>query len=164
MKYSGSGFSVNSEAPEDGNYSLNRHVPSEQFEMPTYLNLGLSYDYYFDANNPNPEDQQSSEEYKPKHRGTIIANFTSNSFNNDYLGGALEYAFKETFMLRAGYRHESKIGDQALSTTFYTGVCAGATIKFRVGETGPNLAIDYSFRSTRRPANGVHVITLRMMR
>ncbi len=164
MKYSGSGFSVNSEAPEDGNYTLNRQIPSEQFEMPTYLNLGLSYDYYFDANNPNPEDQQSSEEYVPKHRGTIIANFTSNSFNNDYIGGALEYAFKETLMLRAGYRHESKIGDQALSTTFYTGICAGATVKFRVGETGPNLAIDYSYRSTRRPNNGVHVITLRMMR
>ena len=164
MKYSGSGFAINSEAPEDGSYTLNRQIPSEQFEMPTYLNLGLSYDFYLDQNTVNPEDQQSSEEVKPKHRATVMANFTSNSFNNDYLGGGVEYAFKETFMLRAGYRHEKNIGDASLSTTFYTGIAAGATINFRIGETGPKMGLDYSFRPTKRPANGVHTITLRVMR
>ncbi len=112
----------------------------------------------------NPEEAQSTEEFVPKHRATVMANFTSNSFNNDYIGGAVEYAFKETIMLRGGYRHESKIGDQALSTTFYTGLCAGATVMFKIGETGPKMALDYSFRSTRRPNNGVHTFSLRIMR
>lgn len=166
MKYEGSGFAIQSEAPEDasGSYLLNRNVPTEQFEMPTYLNIGVSYDFYLDENRINPEDAQSSEEYTPKHRATVMGNFTSNSFNNDYIGGAVEYAFKETIMLRGGYRYESKIGNPDLSTTFYTGLCAGATVKFRAGETGPQFALDYSYRTTRRPTNGVHAFTLRVMR
>lgn len=164
MKYSGSGFSVNSEAPQDGTYTLNRQIPSAQFEMPTYLNLGVSYDFYLDQNTVNPEDAQSSEEFVPKHRLTAMANFTSNSFNNDYIGAAFEYGFKETFMVRGGYRYENKIGDKALSTTFYTGLCAGASVNFSIGETGPKMALDYSYRTTRRPNNGVHTITLRLMR
>lgn len=164
MRYSGSGFSVNSEAPEDGNYTLNRQIPSEQFEMPTYLNIGLAYDFYLDENRVNPEDAQSSEEFVPKHRATVLGSFTSNSFNNDYIGAGVEYAFKETIMLRGAYRYESKIGDAALSTTFYTGFSAGATVQFKVTETGPNLALDYSYRPTRRPSNGVHTISLRITR
>lgn len=164
MRYSGSGFSINSEAPEDETYTINRQIPSEQFEMPTYLNIGLSYDFYLDKNTVAAEDAQSTEKPQPKHRLSPMANFTSNSFNNDYIGGAVEYAFKETFMIRGGYRYENKIGDQALSTTFYTGLCGGATVKFRVGETGPQLALDYSYRSTRRPNNGIHAFTLRLMR
>lgn len=164
MKYTGSGFLVNSEAPEDESYTINRQIPSEQFEMPTYLNIGLSYDFYLDENKVSPEEAQSTEAFVPKHRASVMANFTSNSFNNDYIGAGVEYAFKETLMLRGGYRHESKIGDQALSTTFYTGLCAGASVMFKVGETGPKMALDYSFRSTKRPNNGVHTISLRIMR
>lgn len=164
MRYSGSGFSINSEAPEDESYTLNRQIPSEQFEMPTYLNFGLSYDFYLDENTVAPEDAQSSEPVEPKHRATVMGNFTSNSFNNDYIGGAVEYAFKETLMIRGGYRYESKIGNRDLSTTFYTGICAGATVNFRVGETGPKMALDYSYRGTRQPANGMHTISLRLMR
>jgi len=164
MRYTGSGFSINSEAPEDESYTINRQIPSEQFEMPTYLNLGISYDFYLDENRVSTEDAQSTEETTPKHRLTTMANFTSNSFNNDYIGGALEYGFQETIMLRAGYRYENKIGDQALSTTFYTGLCAGATVQFRIAESGPKMALDYSFRSTKRPNNGIHTISLRIMR
>lgn len=164
MKYEGSGFAINSEAPQDGSYSLNRKIPSADFEMPTYLNIGVSYDFYLDENRINPEDMQSTEEFTPKHRASVMGNFTSNSFNNDYIGGAVEYAFKETIMLRGGYRYESKIGDADLSTTFYTGLCAGATVKFNIGETGPTCALDYSYRSTRRPNNGVHTFSLRVMR
>lgn len=164
MQFRGSGFSINTAAPEDGSYTLNRQIPTAGFEMPTYLNLGLSYDIYLDENRINPEDAQSTEMVKPKHRATIMGNFTSNSFNSDYIGGAVEYAFKETFMLRGGYRYEKKIGDAKLSTTFYTGICAGATIQFKIAEKGPKMALDYSFRPTRQPANGVHMVSLRFMR
>lgn len=164
MRYSGAGFAINSEAPADESYTINRQIPSEQFEMPTYLNLGLAYDFYLDEGTVNPEDAQSTESTDPKHRLTAMANFTSNSFNNDYLGLAAEYAFKETVMLRAGYRYESKINDKVLSTTFFTGLSAGATVQFKIGETGPQMALDYSYRTTRQPNNGVHAITLRIMR
>jgi hypothetical protein len=93
-----------------------------------------------------------------------MASFTSNSFNNDYLGLGVEYGFREMVMLRAAYRYEKDISSTLSGTTFYTGIAAGATIQKQIGETGPTLAIDYSFRGTQRPSNGVHVFTLRLIR
>ncbi|OJW82930.1 MAG: hypothetical protein BGO69_02520 [Bacteroidetes bacterium 46-16] len=156
MRFSGSGFSINSDAPENANYQLNRTVPSEKFEMPTYLSMGASYDFFLD------ENHLKSENDKPKHRLSVLINFTSNSFINDYIGGGLEYSFHDMLMLRGGYRYEKGIGSDN-SVTMYTGVCAGATIQHGIGENGPILALDYSYRPTARPANGVHTISLRLM-
>lgn len=157
MRFSGSGFSLNGEAPNSDQYELNRATPTEKFEMPTYLGFGVAYDFFLDENHLQNEDDQ------PKHRATIMGNFTSNSFYSDFLGLGAEYSFKEIFMLRAGYRYENKGGDNP-SRTFYTGVSAGATVQYRIGETGPKMAIDYSFRPTQQPANGVHTFSLRLMR
>lgn len=166
MRFTGNGFSINSEAPENESYQLNRLTPSEKFEMPTYLNFGLAYDFYLDEKHTDNSNDQSAEAAgaKPNHRITPMASFTSNSFNNDYLGLGVEYAFHETFMLRGAYRYEKNIGSDLGRTTLYTGISAGATIQHRIGETGPVLAIDYSFRPTARPANGVHVFSVRLVR
>ena len=67
-------------------------------------------------------------------------------------------------MLRAAYRYENSITDADNSTTFYTGLAAGATVQYQIGDDGPKLALDYAFRPTRQPANGVHTISLRFMR
>ncbi|MBS1690519.1 MAG: hypothetical protein JSS96_17435, partial [Bacteroidetes bacterium] len=56
------------------------------------------------------------------------------------------------------------IGNTATSTTMYTGFAVGATVQKALGDKGPKFALDYSFRPTDRPANGVHVISLRFMR
>lgn len=162
MRFSGSGFSTEN-ISERGEYSMNTLVPAEKFEMPTYLNFGVAYDFYLDENNVAAADAQATEVAKPKHRLTGMANFTSNSFNNDFLGAGVEYSFKEMFMLRGAYRYERAIGT-ANSTTMYTGISAGATVQTRIGETGPTLAIDYSFRPTQRPSTGVHVFSLRFIR
>lgn len=157
MRFSGHGFSFDAQMPGNlTNQEFNGQVPTEKFEMPTYLNFGVSYDFYLD------EKRLKSEDDLPKHRATLMANFTSNSFNNDYLGGGVEYAFREQFMIRGAYRHESGIGGPQ-SPTFYTGLSAGATIQQGLGENGPILALDYSYRPTARPNNGVHTISLRLM-
>lgn len=158
MRFSGSGFSINGEAAPDATYELNRQTPTEKFEMPTYLNFGVAYDFYLD------EKRLKSAEDQPKHRATVMGGFTSNSFNNDLFGLGVEYSFKETFMVRGAYRYERGIGDATESTTFYTGFSAGASVAHRIGETGPRMALDYSYRPTQRPANGVHVFSLRFMR
>ncbi|MCD6064130.1 MAG: hypothetical protein K0R82_2041 [Flavipsychrobacter sp.] len=157
MKFTGSGFAVESEAPESEIYTLNRETPSEKFAMPTYLNFGVAYDFYLDEN--RLKDPESG----PKHRLTAMANFTSNSFNSDYIGGGFEYAFREIFMLRGGYRYENDITNRSTGT-FYSGYSAGATVQHRIGEKGPKLGLDYSFRPTHTPANGVHTFSLRFMR
>ncbi len=156
MKFTGPGFSFDSESP-DGTYEISRQSPTERFEMPTYLNIAGAYDFYLD------EKKLAKESDKPKHRLTIMAGFTSNSFNNDYIHGGLEYGYRDMLMLRAGYRYEKNIGNDELSTTFFTGFAAGATVMTQLGEGGPRLAIDYSFRPTHHPDNGVHVVSMRFM-
>jgi hypothetical protein len=155
MRYSGGGFAVDAQAPAS-TYSMSVDVPSEKFEMPTYLNFGLAYDFYLDANHLKSEDD------KPMHRLTAMGSFQSNSYNNDYLGLGAEYAFREMFMLRAGYRYEKNIGNSVESTTMFTGWSAGASVQYRVGNKGPRMAIDYAYRPTQKPNNGVHTFTLRM--
>lgn len=159
MRFSGSGFSIDGEAAQSKpSYPVTTQQPSEKFEMPTNLNIGGSYDFYLDEHHLKGEDD------KPKHRLTVMANFTSNSFNNDYLGLGLEYCFFDMLMIRTGYRYEKDIFDVAKSTTMYQGFAAGATVQKRIGDKGPMLAVDYSYRPTVRPNNGVHMISLRFMR
>lgn len=158
MRYSGSGFAINSQAPENENYLISRETPSEKFAMPTYLNFGAAYDFFLD------EGHLKSADDEPKHRLTVMGSFTSNSFNNDYIGFGVEYGFREIVMLRGGFRYEKDILN-ATSTTFYSGYSAGATVKHRLGgDKAPMLAIDYSYRPTISPNNGVHTFSLRFMR
>ncbi|MBS1588310.1 MAG: PorV/PorQ family protein [Bacteroidetes bacterium] len=157
MRFSGQGFAFDAQMPGNTtSQQFSTQTPTEKFEMPTYLNFGASYDFYLD------EKRLQNEDEKPKHRASVMLNFTSNSFNNDYIGGGVEYAFKETFMIRGAYRWEQGIGSTN-SSTFYTGIAAGASIQKAIGERGPILAIDYSYRPTARPNNGVHVFSLRFM-
>lgn len=149
MRFTGQGFTVNAQAP-NSIYDMNQQTPSEKFEMPTSLNISLGYDFYLDtAYGTN----------KPKHRITAVGTFQSNSFNNDYLGAGVEYGFMNMVMLRAAYRYEKNIGDASQSGTFYTGLAAGATVQKMVGNN--MLSIDYAYRPTARPNNGVHTFSVR---
>ena len=159
MVFSGTGFAVNAEAPQSTPaFSVTTQYPSEKFEMPTYLNFGASYDFYLDANH------LKSSESMPKHRLSALVDFQSNSFNNDYLGVGAEYSFMNMCMLRAAYRYENGIGNTTTSTTMFVGIAMGVTVQKKLGETGPMLSLDYSFRPTDRPANGVHVFGVRLAR
>ena len=158
MRFTGEGFSASYDA-QDGTYPVNRETPADKFQMPTYLNIAAAYDFYLDENKREDPDA------KPKHRLTVMGAFTSNSFLNDYIGGGVEYSFREIFALRGGYRYEKSIGDKEQSQTMYTGLAAGVTIKApHIGANGPSLAFDYSFRQTQRPDNGVHTFSIRFMR
>ena len=122
MKFSGAGFSISSEAPDNENYQLNRQTPTQPYQMPTYLAIGAAYDIYLDEGRLKPNQDV------PYHRLTLLGNFTSNSFLNDYLGGGMEYGFKEMLILRGAYRWERDItGDEPSS--MYTGWSFGGTIQ-----------------------------------
>jgi opacity protein-like surface antigen len=159
MRFSGTGFAINADKPQSSpTFAVSEAVPADKFAMPTYLNFGASYDFYLD------EHHLSSKDSTPVHRLSAIANFTSNSFNNDYLGAGVEYAFRNMIMGRIAYRYENGIGNLTTTTTMYMGLAMGLTVQKRFGDKGPLLAIDYSFRPTQRPANGVHMFSLRFSR
>ncbi|MGC4058769.1 MAG: PorV/PorQ family protein [Chitinophagaceae bacterium] len=154
MRFSGGGFSSTSTAP-NADYAFTRSTPQEKFQLPTYMSMGIAYDFYIAGRSA------SATEGKGDHRITAIGNFTSNSFNNDYLGIGAEYGFREMFMARAAFRYEKDIFDALKTTTFYTGISMGASVAAPLNKKGSKLYIDYSFRPTQRPANGVHVFGLR---
>jgi hypothetical protein len=158
MRFSGTGFAVNAEKPQSNpSYVVSQQFPADKFSMPTYLNFGVAYDFYLD-------EAHLEKDATPKHKLTGMFNFQSNSFNNDYIGLGAEYGFKDMVLLRAAYRYEKGIGNLENSTTMYSGLALGATAQKRFGDKGPLVAVDYSFRPTQRPANGVHMFSIRFTR
>jgi len=158
MRFSGTGFAVNADKPNSSpSFVVSQQYPADKFSMPTYLNFGVAYDFYLD-------EHHLAKDSVPVHKLTGILNFQSNSFNNDYLGAGAEYSFKDMIFLRAAYRYEKGIGNLENSTTMYSGIALGATAQKKFGEKGPLFSLDYSFRPTQRPANGVHMISLRLSR
>ena len=145
LKFAGDGLSTRVTAPNTtGSYQITVDQRTEGFEMPSLLNIGMSYDFNVAS----------------LSRLTLAGNFTSNSFTNDQYMLGLEYGFKEMFMLRGGFSYEKNIFDVAQRVTVFTGPAAGATFNLPLGKGGKKFGIDYSFRSTN-PFSGVHSFGIR---
>ena len=145
LKYTGDGFSFRGYMNNSTN-NLTIEQRSADFELPSLINIGASYDFVFSQ----------------KHRLTIAGNFTSNSFAKDqYILGA-EYGFLQYFMVRAGFCYEDGIFDVATRTNALTGPCAGVTVQAPLNkEKGSTFSIDYSYRATN-PFQGCHTIGARI--
>lgn len=146
MKFSGEGLSFRT-TDHTGSSSVEITVNhrTEKFELPSVLNLGISYDFLIGG----------------KHRVTPLANFAANSFARDQIGGGVEYAFSEMFMVRAGYKYDlgSTVGGDDAS--IYSGVSAGVTLEVPVKkEASSRFAVDYAYRTTS-PFEGTHSFSLR---
>lgn len=144
MRFSGEGLSTQRPSP-NGAYELTVDQRSAAFELPSILNIGMSYDFLFGDT----------------HRLTAIGNFTSNSFSRDNLGAGLEYSLKEQFQLRVGYRHEIGV-ETVAEEPIYTGLSAGATIEFPLSKENKDtrVGLDYAYRNTK-VWNGTHNFGLR---
>ncbi|MHB8261102.1 MAG: PorV/PorQ family protein [Bacteroidia bacterium] len=159
MSYNGDGmaFQANILNGTQYNNSVNGYTASFQnhsasFELPSLLNIGMSYDFYL---------TKDSAGLKKDHRITVAANFTSNSFTNDQYILGLEYGFKKYFMVRGGYAYEKGIGTATTQSAF-TGPCFGATMQLPFGKTKMStFALDYSYRSTY-PFSGIQTFGFRV--
>ena len=145
LSFSGDGFSIRGlVSGSDNNLTIEQR--SAEFELPSLLNIGASYDFYI----------------KEDHRLTLAAAYTSNSFTKDQYGLGLEYGLKSYLMLRAGYTYEDGLLDVATRTNASSGISAGLTVQIPLSkEKGSTFAIDYSYRSTS-PFNGTHSIGARI--
>jgi len=147
MAFGGEGLSVKRNNPDPAggvNYELTYDARAASFELPSMLNLGVSYDFYL-----------GDENYI---RG--LTNFTSNAFSKDQIGAGLEFSFQNLVVLRAAYKHD--LGSTDVETNnIYTGFSAGGSVEVPISKGGANnLGIDYAFRSTN-PFKGTHNFTLR---
>ena len=146
MKFSGEGLSFPTSNPQGGvQYPITVNQRAEGFELPSMLNIGLSYDFYATKD----------------HRITAVGNFTANSFSVDQLGAGVEYAFKEMFMLRGGYRYEMSEEANNERQGIYSGLCAGVTVEVPLKKDSPGrFAVDYAYLATN-PFSGTHNFSLR---
>jgi opacity protein-like surface antigen len=146
MSFGGEGLAVQAPASNSGGYELTFSQRPAGFELPSLLNIGLSYDFLFGTTS----------------RLTAVGNFTANSFSQDQVGGGLEYSLKDLFMLRAGYRYEFGSEDE-ITAPIYTGLSAGASVEMPLSKENKNVrfGIDYAYRQTR-VWNGTHNISVRI--
>lgn len=142
MKFNGEGLSFPTEV---GGHTVTVEHRAAGFELPSMLNIGLSYDFWGGT----------------QHRITALGNFTANSFSVDQLGAGLEYAFKEMFMLRAAYRYDIGVPSSDPQHNVYSGLCGGVTIEVPLKKASSNrFAIDYAYLATN-PFNGTHNFSIR---
>ncbi len=146
MKFSGEGLSFPTTNPQGGvQYPITVDQRAAGYELPSMLNIGLSYDFYVTDLN----------------RITALGNFTANSFTVDQIGAGVEYAFREMFMVRGGYRLDMGVPPSDPQHNVYSGLCAGATIEVPLKKDSKNrFAVDYAYLATN-PFSGTHNFSLR---
>lgn len=146
MKFSGEGLSFPTSNPQGGTqYPITVDQRAAGFELPSMLNIGLSYDFYAGTRN----------------RITAVGNFTANSFTVDQLGAGVEYAFREMFMVRTGYRLDMGVPANDPQHNVYSGLCAGATIEVPTKKDSKSrFAVDYAYLATN-PFSGTHNFSIR---
>jgi opacity protein-like surface antigen len=146
MRYGGEGLTTQGPAPDGDAYNLTFNQRAADFELPSMLNIGASYDFLIGN----------------VHRLTVLGNFTSNSFSEDQIGGGLEYGLNDLFMVRAGYRYEFNQEDE-ITGPLYTGLAAGATVSLPMSKENPSsrLSIDYAYRETKI-FDGTHNVGVRI--
>ncbi len=146
MKFSGEGLSFPTNNPQGGTqYPITVTQRAAGFELPSMLNIGITYDFYAGDRN----------------RITVVSNFTANSFSVDQLGAGIEYAFMEKFMVRGGYRYDLGVPNSDPQHNIYSGLCAGATIEVPTKkDSAGRFAIDYAYLATN-PFSGTHNFSIR---
>jgi len=147
MSFGGEGLSQQLKtASFDQEFPISFDNRSAAFELPSVLNIGISYDFY------------ASE----KHRLTVLGNFTANSFSEDQLGGGVEYSLDDLFMIRGAYKYDFGSGDP-ITEPIYTGLSAGASVGIPFSKENKNvrMSIDYAYRQTKI-WDGTHNIGVRI--
>ena len=143
LMFEGDGLSFRGVIPET-EVDLTLQHRSEDFELPSLITIGASYDFNFSE----------------RSRITAAGNFTSNSFTKDQFHGGLEFAYRNILFIRGGYVYEDgdKLfgGDYETRETVFTGPSCGVSLQIPLNkETGTVFFLDYSYRDTD-PFNGVH--------
>jgi hypothetical protein len=142
MKFDGTGLSLQTIGVGDNPFTV--QTRAAEMELPTFLSIGLSYDFLFE---------------KWDQRLTVAGSFTSNAFLRDNYTLGLEYSLLKMFQLRAGYVFQEGIwGDNA--ATANSGFCGGASIDIPFSKKEGNntgLSIDFSYRSAS-PLKGTYAL------
>jgi len=147
MRFAGEGLSFQSNNPEgSASYLLTIGQRAQKFELPSVLNIGVSYDIYLDES-------------------TFVraaGNFVSNAFSRDAIGLGAEVHFKDFLVLRSAYRYDIGSIPGDVSNNLYTGIAGGVSLNIPIKKgSSNNIGIDYAYRTTS-PFKGTHNIGIRL--
>jgi hypothetical protein len=84
------------------------------------------------------------------------------AFASNVVGLGVEYAYKESFMLRTAYNWSENITTADAYRTQYYGISGGCTVQVPVSKSGTTVGIDYAYSPTR-VFNGVHNVGIRLI-
>ncbi|MCC6754691.1 MAG: PorV/PorQ family protein [Saprospiraceae bacterium] len=144
MSFGGDGLSAQLKSPE--NTDLTYSIRLTRFELPSQLNIGISYDFLI-------SDQFNL---------TPMANFTSNSFGRDEVGLGLDARLTDYLGLRVSYKSELGEITENETKTAHTGLAAGLSVSVPLKKKSENrLAVDYGYRHSD-PFQGTHQLGLRL--
>ncbi len=155
MSFSGQGLAFQS---DQNGVIITGSQRAAKFELPSALNIGISYDFYF-GNSYDPEGNLLSQNVMLR----ALGNFTSNAFSRDQIGLGIEAVLGGKFTLRGGYKQE--IGDVTgpVKENLYTGLAGGASVELPYNDDGSKrIAIDYAYRTTD-PFKGTHNVSIRLL-
>lgn len=143
MRYDGQG--LNREVSPNG-FPISFRPAPEDFELPSMLNIGVSYDI-------ETADNQSL---------TLLANFTSNSFSADNYSVGLEYNLFDMVHLRTAYRYTPEQFSNPTEAPIYSGFAAGFGYTHPFGkDKNRSISLDYGYRATTK-FRGTHNLTVRL--
>ena len=150
MKFSGDGLSFKAFLQTGTSLQHTIIQRADQFELPTQLSIAAAYDFHFEMS-----------------RLTLAGNFISNSFTKDQIVAGVEYAWREYFLLRAGYTFEKGIFggiEDEECMNLNRGLSAGCSFQIPISkkEDAPKFAVDYSFRQTYN-YSGTHSVGARLI-
>ena len=157
MNYKGDGLSVRG-VVNTTDHELTLEQRSAEYEMPSLLTIGASYDFLIWTGEYKEMDKEVRKDEgltrdDAEHRITLAASFTANSFSRDVFSFGIEYGFSRYFMVRAGYNAENGMWNPATAQTWYSGPSAGVSlgiplVKKNKGNT--RILLDYAYRFTNR--------------
>jgi opacity protein-like surface antigen len=142
MSYSGQDLEVKTGVPNANPGTRNAsYLPvTEEFQIPSYFELSLAYDYNFDESN----------------NILLGTAFRQNNASEDQLNLGLEYSFMNRFYARGGY--DLKL--ENTSETIY-GITVGAGINYPFIE-GLAIIFDYAYRDVKDFPTANHIFTLKL--
>jgi hypothetical protein len=146
MRFEGQALSNTTGNPgTDYPYKLTYFKAGQGFELPSMLQIGMSYDLLFGKTS----------------KLALLGNFTSNAFSRDQIGAGAEFTLSNVISLRGGYRYE--IGSKDATVLSVVGpICAGASFDIPLRrETKNTLSIDYGYQMTNT-YGGSHTIGVRI--
>jgi opacity protein-like surface antigen len=142
MSYSGQDLRGKTSVPgsDPGSQTAAYEIVTESFQIPSYFELSLAYNYNFDEQNSL----------------MMGSTFTANNSLEDKIHLGLEYGFMNNFFIRGGYNLLTENQDQSIM-----GFTAGAGVDYQVG-SGIGIVFDYAYRDVKDFPTSNHIFTVKL--